>query len=63
MLDSVRTAPPNVVTLVRICGGVVSVRRVGDRVVVRRCPQPAPKLAPRGDAQVVRLGLPAAAGR
>lgn len=47
-----------VTTLVRICGGVVAVRRVGADVVARRLP--APKPGPReGSAQVVQLGRPA----
>jgi len=53
-----------VTTLVRICRGVVAVRRVGGQVVARALPHPAPKPAPRGErgARVLRLRLPAPLG-
>lgn len=57
--DLVRSAPPNVVTLVRICGGVVAVSRVAGQLQFRTCPRPEPKPLPRGGARVLRLRLPA----
>lgn len=36
---SVRNCPPNVITLVRMCGRLYAVSRCGDRVAVRFVPK------------------------